>query len=158
MNNNRRRGLSEKFLSSIGKIMRGMHAIFRREMEEYEVTWPQFHMLKVVTARGGIGVTELSNILMIAAPTASRMIDGLCSKGLLEKEKDPGDQRVTLIHATEKGELLMKKLAEMQIHVMEEVFEGIDDAGLEESIEHLAEIADKWFALGEQRARRSANG
>jgi DNA-binding MarR family transcriptional regulator len=154
MKDSERSALAEEFLLFIGVIIRGMDAIFRREMEEYEVTWPQVHMLKVVKYADRLTVTELSNSLMIAAPTASRMIDGLCSKGLLKKEKDSSDQRVSIVVTTPKSERLLDNLLELQSQVMAEVFEGEDPEELAKTIKSLSRFAGKWRVALESKAKK----
>jgi MarR family transcriptional regulator, organic hydroperoxide resistance regulator len=148
-----RQELVEELMLAVGKIMRGMRAIFRREMERYEVTWPQFHLLKLVRSSKGITVTELSHTLMISAPTTSRMIDGLCAKGLLEKEKDTRDHRVTRLRLSDKSESLLKTLTELQDEILLEVFADEDKATLRGTVSHLSRITDKWLEIGESREK-----
>lgn len=150
--------LAERFLSSVGKGMRGMSSIFRKEIERYEITLPQYHLLKLVQGQGSMTVTELGNRLMIAAPTASRMIDSLCAKDLLAKEKDPKDHRVTLVRVTGKSEKLLKRITDLQNEIITEVFKGEDGAELERSIDHLSRIADRWFEAAVKRTKGSAHG
>jgi MarR family 2-MHQ and catechol resistance regulon transcriptional repressor len=146
--------LAEEFFLFIGAIMRGTRAIFRSELEENDVTWPQFHLLKMVKHRDRTTVTELSNSLMIAAPTASRMIDGLCTKGLLRKEKDPKDHRVTLVVLTRKSKVLLDDLLRAQSEVMADVFAGEDTSELARNMKSLGRISGKWLAIAEKKTRK----
>ena len=156
MKDSRREELAEEFMASAGRIMRGMSAIFRREMERYEVTWPQFHLLKLVKNSDGITVTDVSHRLMISAPTASRMIDALCSKGLLERVKDSGDHRVTRLKLGARSESLMDTLTELQNKVMYEVFKEEDESELEGMVSLLSRITDRWLETVERTAKRSS--
>ncbi len=144
--------LAEEFLLFIRQMMRGTYFIFHEELDRHAVTWPQFHLLKVVNTRGEVRVTELSNMLMISAPTASRMIDGLVAKGILAKEKDPEDHRVALVRLTDKSEALLADLMSLQNEVMAEVFEGEETADLERTIHHLGDIGRRWSETSEKRA------
>lgn len=146
--------LADEFLLFVGTMMRGTGAIFRRELDAYDVTWPQFSLLKVVKRSGRMTVTELSNSLMVAPPTGSRMIDGLCSKGLLAKEKDPDDHRVTLVVLTRKSKGLLDNLLALQSQVMAEVLEDEDTGELARNMESLRRIAGKWLAVAEKKARK----
>lgn len=149
----RRQELVEEFVLSVGKMMRGMRAIFRREMERYDVTWPQFHVLKFVRDGDGITVMELSHMLMISAPTTSRMIDGLCSKGLLEKEKDAQDHRVTRLRLSAQSQGLLKALTDLQDKILLEVFAEEDSAELERTVSHIGSITDKWLEIAGNREK-----
>jgi DNA-binding MarR family transcriptional regulator len=149
----RHQELVEEFMLSVGKMMRGMRAIFRWEMERYDVTWPQFHVLKFVRDGDGITVMELSHMLMISAPTTSRMIDGLCSKGLLEKEKDAQDHRVTRLRLSAQSQGLLKALTDLQDKILLEVFAEEDAAELERTVSHIGSITDKWLEIAGNREK-----
>lgn len=145
--------LVEELMLSVGKMVRGMRAMFRREMERYDVTLPQFHMLKFVRDGDGITVMELSLMLMISAPTTSRMIDGLCSKGLLEKEKDEHDHRVTRLRLSAQSEGLLKALTDLQDNIWLEVFAEEDTAELQRTVSHIGRITDKWLEIAGNREK-----
>src|SRR5450756_2936501 len=74
LRNDKREELAGEFLLSIERLMKGTGVIFRAVLEDYDVTHAQFHLLMVVKGRGKTTVTEISRLLMIAPPTASRMI------------------------------------------------------------------------------------
>lgn len=132
---------------SLRGIMRCAGTVLHREMEKYGVTWPQYHLLKVVRFYGDIPVTSLSNRLMITAPTASRMIDNLCSKGLLIKEKDSTDRRITRVRVSGEGEKLAKKMDARMRRALADIFEREDLRELEKLSMQLSRIADKWSNL-----------
>lgn len=153
MREEKARELADEFVRGIGKAMRSMGAIFRVEMEKRDVTWPQFHMLKFVSDRPEPTVTDISNLMMIAAPTASRMIDSLCGKGLLRKEKSGDDHRVTVVRLTEKSRRLLGELMDLQSEIVVEVFDGEDAESLEAFTTRLSGIADRWYEVAESKTR-----
>jgi len=146
--------LIAEFLQSFGTMVRGMNALFGRELESYGVTWPQFHLMKVVKRSPRITVTELSNSLLVAAPTASRMIEGLCSKGLLTKEKDAVDHRVILVRLTPKSSSLLDRLLELQNEVARTAFSEEDTKDLEKVVESLGRVAGKLHDTAESKVRK----
>jgi DNA-binding MarR family transcriptional regulator len=152
--NDKRAKLAGEFLLSIERLMKGTGVIFRSVLEDYDVTHAQFHLLMVIRGRGGTTVTEVSRLLMIAPPTASRMIDGLCAKGLLKKEKDASDHRVTHVSLTGKSKRLVTDLTERRARVLREVFQGEDEKELEQTIGHLGRITDACANTVQARARR----
>ena len=145
--------LAESFFKSVGTAMRGMGAVFRKELEGYDVTWPQFHLLKQVESRDGLQVTEVSSLLMIAPPTASRMIDGLAAKGLLRKEKDERDHRVTRVLLTGDGGHLMEEMRKALRRLMIQVLEGEDEEEVTRALDYLERIADQWYTISEQTTK-----
>lgn len=156
MKESRREELAEEFLRSIGKFVRGMNAIFRKEIEKYQVTWPQFYLMKAVKNAGGMTVTEVSNRMMVSAPTASRMIDGLCAKGLLEKAKDSDDHRITQVLPTPESEELVVTLTALQHRLMLDIFRREKESDLERTVGHLSDITDRWLEVGREEMKRSS--
>ncbi len=156
MTDARRIEIAEEFLASFSSMIRGMDAVFRKELESFGVTWPQLHMLKVLERAGRMTVTELSNCMLVAAPTASRMIDFLCAKRLLEKERNVADHRVTYVKPTPESETLLKRLRGLQEQVMMGVFEGESTEDLERNVTILGRMADRLSAGAEIKTRRGA--
>lgn len=139
--------LAEEFLSSLRKIMRGKNAIFRKELEEYGITWPQFHLLKLVKDSKGMSVTELGDTMIVTPPTVSRMIEGLCAKGLLTKAKNSKDRRIAHVQATPEGKALVQKVVSLQRHLMHEVFEAFQEEEIEVLVELFKKAADRWLDI-----------
>jgi DNA-binding MarR family transcriptional regulator len=146
--------LIAEFLQSFGTMVRGMNAIFGRELESYGVTWPQFHLLKVVKRSQRVTVTELSNSLLVAAPTASRMIEGLCSKGLLAKEKDELDHRVIIVRLTPESSSLLDRLLKLQNEVARAAFSDESTKDLEKVAKSLGRVAGKLHGTAERKVRK----
>jgi MarR family 2-MHQ and catechol resistance regulon transcriptional repressor len=154
LKNDKRAELAGEFMLSIERLIKGTAAIFRRVLEDYDVTLAQFHLLMVVKGHGRTTVTEISRLQMIAPPTASRMIDGLCAKGLLEKEKDPSDHRITRISLTGKSKRLVTDLTERRAAVLTEVFKSEDEKDLEQTVCHLGKITDSCINTMKAKASR----
>jgi len=150
-----RTSLIAEFLLYFGTMIRGMNAILGKELEAYGVTWPQFHLLKVVKYSARVTVTELSTSLLVAPPTASRMIDGLCSKGLLVKEKDAMDHRVAVVKLTPQSGVLLERLLELQNDVMTAVFAEEETPELERNVKSLGRVASKLYATAEKKREKA---
>src|SRR3954451_23862039 len=62
----------------------------------------------------GLGLRELARLVGIAAPTATRMIDGLEARGFVTRARDPKDGRAVRIALTAEGaEVLSERRAQM---------------------------------------------
>jgi DNA-binding MarR family transcriptional regulator len=143
--------LVDQFLESFGGAIRAMRVIFRQEFEKSDVTWPQFGLMKMVKRHGTLTVTELSDFLRIAPPTASRMIDALCEKDMLERSRDAVDHRVMRVKLTPKSRRLLKKIISQQSEMMTEVFADEDSAELEAFTSRMNRLADRWLELAAKK-------
>lgn len=66
----------------------------------FELSPPQAFMLRVILAKPGLLQRELADELSIARPTATRALDFLQTKGLIERRGRDGDGREVCIHPT----------------------------------------------------------
>ena len=69
----------------------------------FELSPPQAFMLRVILAKPGLLQRELAAELSIARPTATRALDYLQSKGLVERLGREGDGREVCIQPTKKA-------------------------------------------------------
>jgi DNA-binding MarR family transcriptional regulator len=74
------------------------------------VTPPQGFLLRLVLARPGLSQFEIATELTISRPTATRLIDGLQSLGLLERREADHDGRHWSVHPTARGLALHEAL------------------------------------------------
>jgi len=67
------------------------------------VSMPQFRVLSFLERRGSSSLSELASYLGVSLPSASRLVDGMSSRGLIEACDDPSDRRRLLLRLTDKG-------------------------------------------------------
>jgi DNA-binding MarR family transcriptional regulator len=63
----------------------------------------QLSALAVVHARGPLTLGELAEVEQVAPPTVSKVVAKLEADGLLERQVDPADKRVSLVQVTKAG-------------------------------------------------------
>jgi MarR family transcriptional regulator, temperature-dependent positive regulator of motility len=68
--------------------------------EPFDLTPPQGFMLRAVMERPGLLQRELADVLSIARPTATRVLDGLEARGYVERHRTGGDGREVAIVPT----------------------------------------------------------
>lgn len=74
------------------------------------VTPPQGFLLRLALARPGLSPSELAAALTISRPTATRLIDGLETLGLVERRGAEHDGRHSQVFPTERGMALEQAL------------------------------------------------
>jgi DNA-binding MarR family transcriptional regulator len=73
-----------------------------------ELSLAQYHLLEPL-ATGPRTNRELAELAGIAAPTATRIVDGLLQRGLLSRVEDPTDRRAVVISLTPEGRAALGK-------------------------------------------------
>jgi MarR family transcriptional regulator, organic hydroperoxide resistance regulator len=77
---------------------------------QFGLTPPQGFVLRVVLATPGCLSSQVADLLGIARPTATRLIDNLSDKGLVERRQGETDGREWRVHATRAGKALERPI------------------------------------------------
>ena len=81
---------------------------FRNLLRRYDLTEPQWRVLRTVDQLGEIEMTELSRVTALLMPSLSRITRELEQRGYLRKEPDPTDLRRMIVRLSETGRLLVE--------------------------------------------------
>jgi len=81
----------------IGQIQTGF-------MAKYDLTMPQFNILRILRgAKGEINVNTVKERMIEKSPNTTRLMDKLIDKGLIERTRCNEDRRVVYVRITENG-------------------------------------------------------
>jgi DNA-binding MarR family transcriptional regulator len=75
-----------------------------------ELTIAQIKALLVIADRSRISGSRLARTLGVGAPSVTRLVARLCEDGLIEREEDAEDRRITYVMPTAEGEELVERL------------------------------------------------
>lgn len=78
-----------------------------RQQSDSRLTPTQISALATLQRCGPIPVGALADAEQIAAPTATKVVEKLHAAGLVQRQGDPGDRRVTLVSVTSDGDHLL---------------------------------------------------
>lgn len=85
------------------------YALMMRDLERalkpVDLTLSRFEVLLLLSFRREerLPIMRLRDLLLIHGSSATYLVDRLVAKGWLERESDPGDRRVSLVHLTKAG-------------------------------------------------------
>lgn len=79
----------------------------RREDASTGLSAPRLSALSVIVFGGPLTLGELANAEQVRPPTMTRLVSALEDDGLVTREADPDDKRLTRIRATQKGRALL---------------------------------------------------
>ena len=91
----------------------------------YGISPQQFNILRILRGAGeAIKVQTIKERMLERAPNATRLMDKLCDKELIERSQCSGDRRIVHINITKKGlELLDKISKQMKSDYLENLSE-----------------------------------
>lgn len=78
---------------------------------------------------------NISEYLQVSTARVAVIIKNLYAQGLIVKENDASDARLTIVHLSDKGE---EKIQEMQDELYSQVGEVIDKLGMEKMMDFIA--------------------
>jgi DNA-binding MarR family transcriptional regulator len=107
-------GSAEIFTSAVNDLM----ARQLKEVTGPDVTFSQLKLLKMVAATGGYSVSNLAQFMGVSTAAASRAVDRLVKRGLLNRTEAADDRRAVQLSLTQEGLDLLEqydKAAEMAL-------------------------------------------
>jgi DNA-binding MarR family transcriptional regulator len=88
------------------RVVAGVIARSLAEVED-QVTLPQLRVLVVAFEQGSMNLGEVAEILSVHPSNATRLVDRLVQRGLLDRRDDPQNRRQLQLTLTEAGRALV---------------------------------------------------
>ena len=109
-------------------------------------------LLFAVRHRGSIRLADLAAACYIDASTASRQTAELVAQGLLRRESDPADGRVSLLTLTDEGEQVVQELIEQRKAFFGSALADWDCDDVRQLAELMSRLTDALDAQADQPA------
>lgn len=121
----------------------------RRQDPHSGVSAARLSALSVIVFGGPMSIGDLARAEQVQMPTISRLVASLEHEGMVRREADPHDRRVSLIHATDAGHALLDAARQRRIHDLAAQLTALPDQDLTtlaraaEILEHLPSPPDR---------------
>lgn len=101
---------------------RALVAVAARSLADAgDVTLPQFRALVVLSAQPGLTVSDLAAALDIHPTTATRLIDRLVRKRLVQRRELAEDRRITQLQLAARGRRLVQRVTDRRARDLAEI-------------------------------------
>jgi MarR family transcriptional regulator for hemolysin len=147
---------------TLGFLLHEVARLLRRRFEQNArgsgLTRSQWQVLAYPAQNEGICQSGLANLLEIEPITLCRIVDKLQALGLVERQPDPSDRRVWLLHITPAARPKLTQLGKLGEVTRGEALAGVSEADTERLLKTLqalkANLADARDApvAGQKRA------
>lgn len=121
-------GLSNFAPYLMNRIMGRYNANLRQEMGRLGLTTPKMRSLAVLSVIDSLQISELAVFAVVEQSTLSRALDQLANDGLVRRETDANDSRVTRVAITEAGRTTFEHMWPAMAAAYSRMFRGIPDA------------------------------
>lgn len=145
---------SRQVLRQFRVIFNAVKSHFRQVEHESGLGGAQVWALSVVSETPGMGVGHLATVMDIRQPTASNLVRGLVSKGLLRSERLTTDRRAVALFATEDAQRILARVPGPWSGVLPHALHALDEPTLRRMQADLELVIRQ---LGEPGATDAAN-
>src|SRR4030066_737584 len=123
----------DRFIFLISKVCQKLIINLQKAFSEsgVEVTPIQVMLLFFLQKNDGSSLTQISQGLMLENPTVTGLGDRLEKSGYVKRSDHPNDRRVYLVHLTEKGNKVAKKVLPIVTKLNEQIKEGYSEKEME---------------------------
>ena len=149
---------AQRLTQVLYRMARSRHTLFQGLLSRYGVTLHQFHLLLHMKASGKIRVTDLSDLMMVSKPTASRMVHTLYDKGLVNRKTDDQDRRLVFLTLTPKGERVVGEMQAKQVEVLASVLRKVPAGEMKVFLDTVEKIEGELAAILKQDTGASGKG
>ena len=111
----------DRIVGAFDGLMHRLMATHAPELNLLELTMSQTKALYLVVAAGQLRMSELASRLGVTSSTATGVVDGLVSHGMLVRHEDPADRRQVVVTATAEAEATLESFRELSARRMREL-------------------------------------
>ena len=93
----------DSLAEALRSVARRLRDTSQETLTPWDITPSQLRALRVLRRFGKMRLSKLSDHLHIAPRSTTEVVDALETRGLMQRQPDPGDRRATLVELTEHG-------------------------------------------------------
>ncbi len=134
-------------------VARLMRRAFDRRVKHLGLTRSQWFVVLHLYRTDGQTQRHLADELDMQRAPLSKMLDRLEVAGWIERRVDPNDRRANRIHITHKIDSLMLEGINIGEHLVDEIFEGVDDDARDQFLTVLATAKSNLVSIEQQEAK-----
>lgn len=120
-----RTAIINDFLASMHIFSSAIDDLMATQLSEElgsELTIPQLKLLKLIARTQTERISEIAAFLGVSNAAASKAVDRLARRGLVERVESKDDRRATRLSLTVKGTFILKRYEDAQNRVLEGLF------------------------------------
>jgi homoprotocatechuate degradation regulator HpaR len=116
---------------------------FRPALKRHGVTDQQYRVLRAIETHASLEPREICAICHISSPSLTGVLARMERDGLVRRERDPADQRRTVIEATAKGRKMVERLS----HSVEAHYQWLEKSLGKQKLAQLYGLLDELIEL-----------
>jgi DNA-binding MarR family transcriptional regulator len=130
-------GSAQVFTSTVNDLMAGQ----LKEVSTSDVTYSQLKLLKMVAATGGYSVSSLAQFMGVSTAAASRAVDRLVRRGLIDRAEASDDRRAVQLSLTDAGCELLSRYDKAANAALKRVFASLSQDEMQQASDLLDRLS-----------------
>ncbi|HTV34244.1 MAG TPA: MarR family transcriptional regulator [Methylocella sp.] len=115
---------------ALNDVARLLRTYADQKAAQFGMTRAKWAVLARLDRAEGLKQSELADVLDLHPISLTRLLDGLCESGLIERRADPDDRRAKRLYLMPTARPLLERLTKLGEALMEEVLDGLDETRL----------------------------
>jgi len=132
-----------KFANELARVARQWRTRLDGQFRGLGLTQARWRTLIELSANGPVTQRDLAGYLGVEGPTLVRLLDGLETKGLIERRACPDDRRAKLVHLTKAAGPVLDEIRDIADETRRKILAGIPSQDLTVARQVLATIAER---------------
>src|SRR5579862_609662 len=128
------RSLNREFAFIINDVARMLKTYADYKGAQLGITRAQWAVLARLDRFEGLKQAELAEMLDLQPITLTRLLDRLCSAGLIERRADPNDRRAKRLFLTPAARPLLERLGDLGEELMATALVGVEREAVERMV------------------------
>lgn len=109
--------LANQLCFAVYSAAHAFNRLYRQHLDAIGLTYPQYLVLMILWEQDGLMVKELGERLFLDSGTLTPLLKRLEAGGLIDRNRDPTDERQVRVVLTREGAALREKAAAIQHQV-----------------------------------------
>lgn len=147
-----------EILFELSDVARALRTYIDQRARAHGMTRAQWSVLSRIQRQEGMNQAELAEALEIQPISLVRLIDRLCSQGLVERRAHAKDRRVNLLHLTDAGRERLSDMTPLGREISLEAMDGMGDTDVVALLERLLRIKANIKTASAKHGAAIANG
>ncbi|NQX61687.1 MarR family winged helix-turn-helix transcriptional regulator [Paenibacillus qinlingensis] len=116
-----------EIIHSAREVKQAFHQVMSKAYQHLNITPIQSFVLRKLSEKPGITLSELAEYIQLGKSTTSGIIDRMVRDQLVSREQSSTDRRSVILKLLDKGELLLQRVRENQVERMSPLLQMSDD-------------------------------
>jgi len=119
--------LARDLFTLLGYLLKGSsHDVFSA-IGELDLSLTQIKLLHVLDGEAGVSLKHVGTCVGLSLPAASRAIEGLHQRGLVQRHEDEHDRRIKRVEVTPAGREVVERLNQARLSYLEQFAQTLSE-------------------------------